>query len=150
MARHASDTTNGPATGFGDWACDISVALPALVSGHSAHVACRHVVVDRSPALAGHAVVQLYTALTRLPLPDRVKPEVALRIVEQAFPNWLDRQRSTADILRALASSGLGGPAVIDGLVGLSSAYVGATILTRNGRAIRVYEALNVPFEVVA
>jgi toxin FitB len=133
----------------GEWACDISVALPAIVSGHSDHERCRALVIERAPALAGHAVVQLYSALTRLPLPDRVKPEVALRIVEQAFPTWLDRQRSTADILRALSTAGLGGIAVVDGLVGLSSAYVGATLVTRNSRAARVYEALNVPFELL-
>jgi hypothetical protein len=39
---------------------------------------------------------------------------------------------------------------VVDGLVGLASAYVGATLLTRDARAARVYEALAVPFELIA
>jgi toxin FitB len=133
----------------GEWACDASVAVAALVSSHEGHELARAVVVKRRPALAGHAVIQVFTALTRLPLPDRVRPEVALQIIEGAFPTWLDRQRSTADVLRALTNAGIGGVAVTDGLVGLSSAYVGATLLTRSPRAARTYEALAVPFELV-
>jgi hypothetical protein len=134
----------------GDWACDVSVALPALVSGHEAHHTARRIVLDRRPALAGHAVVQLYTALTRLPLPDRVRPDVALDVMERAFPVWIDRQRSTRDVISALTNAGIGGAGVVDGLVGLASAYVGATLLTRDARAARVYEALAVPFELIA
>jgi hypothetical protein len=133
----------------GEWACDVSVALPALVSGHEAHRGARQVVVERRPALAGHAVVQLFSALTRLPLPDRVRPDVALDVIERAFPVWLDRQRSTRDVISALSNAGIGGVGVTDGLVGLSSAYVGATLLTRDARSARVYEALGVPFEII-
>lgn len=132
-----------------DWACDAGVAIASLVSNHDAHEAMRAVVLERRPALAGPAVVQAYTALTRLPLPDRVRPEVAIDVLRRAFPVWLDRQRTTTDALEAIARAGLGGTAVADGMVGLAAAYVGATLLTRDPRAARTYDTLGIPYELL-
>jgi len=48
------------------------VALAALDPTHEAHPACRRAVIDLRPALAGHAVFETYSVLTRLPVELRL------------------------------------------------------------------------------
>ncbi|MBK9180934.1 MAG: hypothetical protein IPM45_15460 [Acidimicrobiales bacterium] len=52
-------------------------------------------------------------------------------------------------LVRRLAAPGVEGGAVYDGLVGLTAAQHGETLLTRDRRAIRTYELLGVRYEVV-
>lgn len=134
----------------GTWACDTSVAVAALDPSHDAHSAARRALVDRRPALAGHAAFETYSVLTRLPVPLRVSPGNAARALRKAFPEdcWLD-ERESARLRDELASSGLVGGAVYDALVGRAAAVNGRVLLTRDRRAERTYRALEVPYEIV-
>lgn len=66
---------------------DTSAAL-ALVDPTSSHnAAVTRAVRDRRRGLAGHALFETLSVLTRLPPPDRVSGAEALRLVKTNFPD---------------------------------------------------------------
>lgn len=137
-------------TSSGLWACDTSVAVAAIDPNHEAHEVCRRVLVDRRPVLAGHAAVETYAVLTRLPPPLRVDPTTACTLLRSAFgdPCW-----PKADVLRdlvgALAERGVVGGAAYDAVVALAADGSDRTLLTRDRRAERTYQAMAVRYELI-
>lgn len=133
------------------WACDTSVAIAALDPNHTAHAACRAVLIERRPALAGHAAFEVYSVLTRLPVPLRLGATQATQVLQVTFPEtcWLTARQSTA--LRAeLGALGIVGGSVYDALVGRAAAADRRLLLTRDRRAERTYRALGVEHVLVA
>jgi hypothetical protein len=132
------------------WACDTSVAVAALDPTHAAHGPCRRALVDRRPALAGHAAFETYAVLTRLPVPLRLTGKRASSVLADAFPDpcWLGAE-ATAALHARLHECGILGGAVYDALVGQAAADGGRVLLTRDRRAERTYRALQVPYELV-
>lgn len=132
------------------WACDTSVAIAALDPTHEAHPACRRALVDLRPALAGHAVFETYSVLTRLPVELRLTADRALSVLAAAFPDdcWLDAD-ATRDLRNRLADAGIVGGSVYDALVGQAAAANGRTLLTRDQRAERTYRSLRVGYRFV-
>lgn len=132
------------------WACDTSVAVAALDPTHNAHPACRRALVDLRPALAGHAMFETYSVLTRLPLPLRLTAEQATSVLAAAFPAecWLD-EAAMRDLRGRLASLGIVGGSVYDALVGQAAAASGRGLLTRDRRAERTYRSLGVEYRFV-
>lgn len=127
------------------WACDTSVAIASLDPSHDAYAVCRRALVDRRPALAGHAAFETYSVLTRLPVPLRLRPAQAVEVLDAAFPTacWLSSGESRR--LRAeLGALGIAGGSVYDALVGRAAAENGRTLLTRDRRAERTYRALDI------
>jgi predicted nucleic acid-binding protein len=133
------------------WAVDTSVAVASLDSNHEAHEVCREVLVSRRPALAGHALFETLSVLTRLPAPFRLGPRSAVAVLDQAYPerSWLSGEDQSA-LVTELAKAGLGGGAVYDALVGWAARAAGQVLVTRDRRAERVYRALDVPHELLA
>lgn len=136
--------------GGGRWACDTSVAIPALEPNHEAHERCRRIVRRRRPVLAGHAVIETYAVLTRLPVPLRVSPATAWELLRRTFgdPCWIDGG-DVVGLLDSLAQRGIVGGATYDGLVGAAASRGGRTLLTRDRRAEGTYRSLGVNFELV-
>ncbi|MBU3706026.1 MAG: type II toxin-antitoxin system VapC family toxin [Mycobacterium sp.] len=132
------------------WACDTSVAVAALDPTHEAHPACRRALVDLRPALAGHAVFETYSVLTRLPVELRLTAERALSVLAAAFPDdcWLGAA-ATRDLRDRLAETGIVGGSVYDALVGQAASANGRTLLTRDRRAERTYRSLGVGYRLV-
>ncbi|GFG71433.1 PIN domain-containing protein [Mycolicibacter senuensis] len=132
------------------WACDTSVAVAALDSTHDAHAVCRQVRVQRRPALAGHAVFETYSVLTRLPLPLRLNAAQAALVLAKAFPAqcWLDAH-ATGDLFERLADLGIVGGSIYDALVGQAAATHRRILLTRDRRAERTYRELDVSYRFV-
>lgn len=132
------------------WACDTSVAVAALDPNHDAHLGCRRALVDLRPALAGHAVFETYSVLTRLPVELRLSADQAVSVLAAAFPQdcWLEAA-ATRDLRDRLADLGIVGGAVYDALVGHASAANGRILLTRDRRAERTYRALGVAYRMV-
>lgn len=132
------------------WACDTSVAVAALDSTHEAHAACRQALVQRRPALAGHAAFETYSVLTRLPLPLRLNGAQAAAVLVKAFPAgcWLDA-RATSNLFERLAGLDIVGGSVYDALVGQAAAANRRVLLTRDRRAERTYRALDVRYQFV-
>ena len=133
------------------WAVDTSVAVAALDASHVEHGACRAACVRRRPALAGHALFESYSVLTRLPGAGRVDPATANEVLQRAFPDrCFLSARQQDDLFRRLARANLVGGMVYDALVGEAARMAGRTLMTRDRRALRTYEAVGVRVEFVA
>lgn len=132
------------------WACDTSVSVASLDPTHRAHAVCRQALLDRRPALAGHAAFETYSVLTRLPVPLRLSGPQATEVLAAAFPEpcWLD-QRSTGELLTQLGALNLVGGSVYDALVGWAARTARRRLLTRDGRAERTYRLLGVDHELL-
>jgi predicted nucleic acid-binding protein len=132
------------------WACDTSVAIAALDPTHEAHLACRRVLVDLRPALAGHAAFETYSVLTRLPVGLRLSADQAVSVLAAAFPAecWLNAA-GMRDLRERLATLDIVGGSVYDALVGQASVANGRTLLTRDRRAERTYRSLEVQYRFV-
>lgn len=127
-------------------AVDTSVAVPLLVRPHPAHDSTRTWRRDRELRLAGHAAVETYSVLSRLPGDLAVDPETAHTLIAGLFadPLTLDPsgQRSAVAVL---AAHGVAGGAVYDGLVALAALEHGLALATRDRRALGTYRRLGVP-----
>jgi predicted nucleic acid-binding protein len=124
---------------------DTSVAVPLLVQTHSAHAAVVRWWSGREVALSGHALVETYSVLTRLPGDLRVAPRDAARLLGERFgPPLLLGQEVSQRLLEVLSQLGIAGGAVYDALVALAAVDHGADLATRDLRARPTYEAVGV------
>jgi toxin FitB len=130
-------------------AIDTSVAIPLLVATHEAHAAVSAWWAGRRLALAGHAFVETYAVLTRLPHDLRLAPDDAARLMHSRFAEPLllheDTQKELPSVLGRL---GISGGATCDALVALAAAEHGMTLATRDERARATYERAGVRVEI--
>ena len=126
---------------------DTSVAVPLVVADHEHHRAVIDAVRNKTLGLAGHAVFETFSILTRLPPPARRSPSVVGRLIGQNFPmtRFLS-EHAAAELLARLARLGVAGGAVYDALVGAAAVEHGLTLLTRDRRAADIYHRINVNF----
>lgn len=126
-------------------ALDTSVAVPLLVATHSAHDEVVRWWAGREVTLAGHALAETYSVLTRLPADLRLAPADAAQLIAARFGRPLLLARRTAQRLPAvLADFGIAGGAVYDALVALAARDNDAELATRDLRAKATYEAIGV------
>lgn len=126
-------------------AVDTSVAVPRLVQTHSAHAAVVRWWAGREVALSGHAVVETYSVLTRLPGDVRVAPSDAARLLQGRFcPPLLLSQKTSRRVPDVLSQMDIAGGAVYDALVALAALEHGAQLATRDARARDTYQKVGV------
>lgn len=131
-------------------ALDTSVAIPLLVRTHGAHAAVVRWWRHRPVVLAGHALAETYSVLTRLPGDLRLAPADAARLLDERFgPPLLLPDDVAAELPAVLARSGIAGGAVYDALVGLCAAAHDAVLATRDARARGTYDAVGARSVVV-
>lgn len=131
-------------------ALDTSVAVPLLVRTHAAHDGVVRWWGGRTLTLAGHAAVETYSVLTRLPGDLRLAPADAARLLEERFaPTLLLGSGTARGLPGRLGALGIAGGAVYDAMVALAAAEHGAELATRDGRAKATYEAVGVRVVVV-
>ena len=122
-------------------AIDTSVALPLLVLTHEAHPAVVAWWGGRDLLLSGHALLETYSVLTRLPGDLRVAPHDASRLLRERFgaPLLLDQDtiRRLPDLL---AARGIAGDAVYDAEIALAAVEHRVELATRDLRARATYE----------
>lgn len=124
-------------------ALDTSVAVPLLVQTHSAHRAVVDWWAGREVALCGHAAVETYSVLTRLPGDLRLAPADAAALMEERFAHPLVLGADMTGRLPAVLSAlGIAGGAVYDALVALAAVAHDAELATRDARAKATYELL--------
>jgi predicted nucleic acid-binding protein len=129
---------------------DTSVLVAGFATWHEGNeLAVR--ALDRGVHLIGHAAVETYSVLTRLPPPHRVVPVVVhAYLTDLTSSDYLTLDaRSHRGLIDHLAEHNITGGATYDALVGLTAKAAGATLLTRDLRAVRTYERLRVEFELV-
>jgi toxin FitB len=131
-------------------ALDTSVAIPLLVRSHHHHEAVVRWWNGQDVALAGHALAETYSVLTRLPGDARLAPADAARLLTARFsaPLVLTSSR-TRKLPDTLARLGIAGAAVYDALVALAAKEHGAVLATRDARARGTYDAVGVTVIVV-
>ncbi len=132
-------------------AVDTSVVIAAFATWHDGHRAAL-AALDRRPLLPAHALLESYSVLTRMPPPHRVLPATATAFLEARFAEPLlglspvEHRR----LIETAAKGGVAGGSIYDALIAWTAKRAGATLLTRDRRAVRVYEAVGVRFELVA
>lgn len=130
---------------------DTSVAIPLVMANHSAHDHVNLVVADRPVHLAGHAAIETYSVLTRLPGDARVAPADAIALLSDRFVGVEGPQLDPLACLHALSAVGIEGGATYDGLVALAClARANSKLLSRDRRAMGTYSRLGVEVELVA
>jgi toxin FitB len=131
-------------------ALDTSVAVPLLVRSHHDHAAVVRWWNGQEVTLAGHALAETYSVLTRLPGDARLAPADAARLLTARFsaPLVLSSSR-TRKLPDTLAGLGIAGGAVYDALVALAAKEHGAALATRDARARGTYDAVGVTVIVV-
>ena len=129
---------------------DTSAALAFVQQSHVAHATTYAALVGRSKGLAGHAVFETYSVLTRLAPPDRLTPLAARRLIEVNFPHsrFLGSKGSAA-VVAQLSSRAVSGGAVYDALVAAAAVEHGLTLVSRDVRATGTYRAMGVDLELL-
>lgn len=121
-------------------AVDSSVVVAAFSSWHESHELAREA-LDRRPRLVAHCAVEAFSVLTRLPAPYRAPGDLVVAFLEDRFheePLTL-APRALQHLARDLHGHGITGGAAYDGLVAMSAAVHGATLLTLDRRAESTY-----------
>jgi predicted nucleic acid-binding protein len=129
---------------------DTSVVVAAFASWHEAHEEAR-AAVARVDRLAAHVLIETFSVLTRLPPPNRAPANVVHAFLTRQFnqvPLILGakaHKRLLDDSLRLEITGG----AIYDALIAATARSAGATLLTRDERALRTYEAMAIEVEIV-
>ena len=129
---------------------DTTAALAFVQPSHVAHITTYAALVGRSKGLAGHAVFEMYSVLTRLAPPDRLTPQAAQRLIAVNFPHsrFLSAKGSAA-LVATMSASGVSGGAVYDALVAGAAMEHGLRLVSRDTRAAGTYRAMGVDLELL-
>ena len=132
------------------YAVDTSVAIPLVVRTHPQHEAVAAWAAGRTLCLSGHAAVETYAVLTRLPAGVRATPEQALQVMDENFAEVLAlRPDIAASTHRVFARQGIAGGATYDALVALAATENGLTLVTRDLRARDTYDRMGATVSVL-
>lgn len=131
-------------------AADTSVLVAAFASWHEGHESAREALRPGTRLLA-HVAVETYAVLTRLPSPHRAEGSVVAEFLRTRFtepPVGLEAAEYLRLVEQAPHREIVGG-AVYDAVIGTTAAATGHTLLTRDRRATRTYQAVGARFEFV-
>lgn len=129
---------------------DTSILVAGFATWHEAHQSATRA-LNRGVHLVAHAAVETYSVLTRLPPPHRVTPAVVhAYLADVTSADFLTLgARPHRELIGFLAAHNVTGGATYDALVATTAKAAGATLLTRDRRAVRTYELLQVEYELV-
>lgn len=131
-------------------AVDTSLVVALFASWHEAHESARES-VPSDAHLPVHVLLESYSVLTRLPPPHRAPPDVVEPFLQARFEGKLltlprDRHRS---LLTLAVERGVTGGSVYDALIAATAKHADATLLTRDRRAARTYEAIGATYRLL-
>lgn len=133
-----------------DLLLDTSAALAVLRDAHPAHDEAFDLTQGLILGLAGHAMFETYSVLTRLPGSSRLTAAHAARLISREFPGSVALPVSTAvGAVQVFADAAIAGGAVYDGLVGLAAKAADVTLLSCDRRAASTYAALGVDVRLI-
>ncbi|MGC0252356.1 PIN domain-containing protein [Pseudactinotalea sp. Z1748] len=131
---------------------DSGVVIAAFASWHEAHEVARNEVARR-PGIAAHAMVEVYSVLTRLPAPHRAHPSIVARYLDAVFPEaplMLAAPAYRDAIVRELPNSGISGGPSYDALIAATVREASGTLVTLDRRAMSTYRLLGCDAELLA
>lgn len=124
---------------------DTSVAVALVVADHKFHGQTMDEIGRRRLGLAGHALFETFSVLTRLPAPARRSPTTVRELLAANFPGtWQLPAGDAHALLARMVEARISGGAVYDALVGAAAAHHGIPLATRDERALVTYRALDV------
>lgn len=131
-------------------AVDTSVVVASFASWHEGHERAAEVVA-LGVRLPAHCALECYSVLTRLPPPHRVAGALARDFLASRFtePPLVLAPPDHLALLDRLVARAITGGAAYDALVAMTAARHGARLFSRDRRAARVYEALDIEFELI-
>lgn len=131
-------------------AVDTSVVVAAFASWHEGHRAAT-AALARKPGIPAHVLVETYSVLTRLPPPHTALSAVVTGFLEERFrrPPLTLPSGLWLGLLLESGREGVTGGAVYDCVVAATALHHGAVLLTRDRRAVRVYEKVGASYELV-
>lgn len=129
---------------------DTSILVAGFATWHEGHepaVRC----LNRGVHLIAHAAVECYSVLTRLPPPHRVGAAVVQAYLTGVTTgDYLTLDGAAhRDLINCLVEHDVTGGAAYDALIGLTAQRAGATLLTRDVRAVSTYQRLGVTYQLV-
>lgn len=129
---------------------DTSLAVPLVILNHEAHQRVVSWRAGRELSLGGHAWIETFAVLTRLPGASRVSPGDAVRLLRSNFTGpMFPSTRTMRRALDLFAEVGIAGGATYDGLVALAALDHASILASRDGRAGATYHRLGVTVEMV-
>jgi len=132
-------------------AVDSSAIVAAFASWHECHQAVVSE-LERHPCVAvGHALLESYSVLTRLPAPHRAGPAVVAEYLADCFsqPPLALTPLALRGMPGELATLGIKGGAVYDALIGRTAAEHGMALLTCDTRAATIYESVGCDYRMI-
>jgi toxin FitB len=124
---------------------DTSVIISALLASGPDHDECAEALRTTNAAAAGHAWVESFSVLTRLPVDVRLTGAQARFVLGATVPNSIflspAQQQDFADWL---PGSNVVGGAVYDALIGWAAHNADLPLLTRDRRALSTYRTVGV------
>ncbi len=132
-------------------AVDTSVSVPLLLRKHEAHRIVAAWGAGRKLSLCGHAWIETYAVITRLPGASRVAPADAARLMVSNFSTPLaPRPELLATAVDLFAAAGIAGGATYDGWVALCALDNRTRLASRDARAETTYRRLGVDLKMLA
>lgn len=131
-------------------AADTSLVVAAFASWHEGHASAL-AALERSPRLPAHVVLESFSVLTRLPTPHRAPADLVTSFLKLRFPDppLALAPGSHLGLLAELAAAGFSGGSVYDAVVAATAREAGATLLSRDRRAARIYDQLGTRYELL-
>jgi toxin FitB len=124
---------------------DTSVIVPAALRSNPAHSACRDALIASRASAAGHAWIESFSVLTRLPADVRLSGGDACQVLDAVVPStrFLSADEHVLFVEWVRTRDVVGG-AIYDALVGWVARCAELPLLTRDVRALPTYRALGV------
>ncbi len=128
---------------------DSSVVIAGFAEWHP-HFERAHSALRSDSPLSAHVALEVYSGLTRLPVPYRVPMALAAEYLAGFASRRLTLPAREHDrMVDRLAESGVSGGAVYDAFVGLTAAHYSLTLLTLDQRAEATYKRLGIDYELL-
>jgi predicted nucleic acid-binding protein len=123
-------------------AADSSVLVPAIVTAHEFHEACFES-ASLIDAAIGHALVETYAVLTRLPQPYTVPAVQASTALRSYSAHVLVIPGDElADTIDRFVIARVSGGSSYDALIAATATHHDASLLTRDERAAEIYDRI--------
>jgi predicted nucleic acid-binding protein len=125
--------------------------VAAAAPWHEHHEAAFDALATGGPGIVAHAAFETYSALTRMPDPNRVHPHEVMLFLEDWFSDRWIGLTATAQrlLLGRLAAAGIRGGATYDALIAAAAVAEGAILVTADRRALATYERVGADVELV-